>query len=159
MSYSSDRLLLSNQRERQVSRFRAWVTVGAPLAAILFQVYVPMFFQFLSFLELPLLVMIYFALMRRSQITGLLIGAVRGLGAGFAVQEPAGNVRHRLRRWWATSRPRSECGSTWKTRSCGHCSRTSFLSFISSFYWVMTRALLAQQVAFRSYSRRLWSGC
>ena len=56
--------------------FRAWVLVLVPLAAILFQVYVPLFFQFLGFLELPLLVTVYFALMRRSQITGLSVGAV-----------------------------------------------------------------------------------
>ena len=79
MSYSDDRILLSSQREGQVSRFRAWVMFLVPLAAILFQVYVPMFFQFLKFLEMPLMVVIYFALMRRSQISGLLIGALVGL--------------------------------------------------------------------------------
>jgi len=72
MSYSSGRILLSSQREGQVSRFRAWVMVVVPLAAILFQVYVPLFFQFLRFLEMPLLVVVYFALMRRNQIGGLL---------------------------------------------------------------------------------------
>ena len=51
MSYSPGRILLSSQREGQVSRFRAWVMVAVPLAAILFQVYVPLFFQFLKFLD------------------------------------------------------------------------------------------------------------
>lgn len=78
MGYSGGRLLLS-EREGQVSHFRAWVMVLVPLGAILFQVYVPLFFPFLQFLELPLLVVVYFALMRRNQISGLLFGALVGL--------------------------------------------------------------------------------
>ena len=35
MSYSNGRILLSSQREGQVSRFRAWVLFVIPLAAIL----------------------------------------------------------------------------------------------------------------------------
>ena len=76
MSYSGGRILLSSQRESQVSRFRPWIMVALPLAAILFQVYVPLFFPFLAFLETPLLVVVYFALMRRSQVAGLLAGAL-----------------------------------------------------------------------------------
>lgn len=79
MPYSNDRILLSSQSEGQVSRFRAWVMLAVPLVAILFQIYVPMFFQFLRFLEMFLLVVIYLALMRRSQISGLAIGALVGL--------------------------------------------------------------------------------
>ena len=80
MNYSDDsRILLSSQREGQVSRFRFWVMLAIPLAAILFQVYVPLFFQFLGYLEMPLLVVVYFALMRRSQVSGLMVGALVGL--------------------------------------------------------------------------------
>jgi len=79
MSYSEGRILLSSQREGQVSRFRAWVFMAVPLAAVLFQVYVPLFFGFLSFLDMPLLVVIYFALVRRSQVGGLFLGMVVGL--------------------------------------------------------------------------------
>jgi len=43
MRYSEDHVLHS-QRETQISRFRAWVLFLVPLAAILFQVYVPLFF-------------------------------------------------------------------------------------------------------------------
>jgi len=78
MTEYSDRFLIGSQRE-QVSRFRARVLLLVPLAAILFWVYVPRFFEFLGYLELPLLVTIYFALMRRSQIAGLFIGACIGL--------------------------------------------------------------------------------
>ena len=90
MTYSGERILLSSQREGQVSRFRTWVLLGVPLAAILFQVYVPLFFQFLGFLEMPLLVVLYFALMRRSQVSGLLVGAVVGLAQDSLSKNPLG---------------------------------------------------------------------
>ena len=90
MSYSSSRILLSSQREGQVSRFRPWVMVVVPLAAILFQVYIPLFFQFLKFLEMPLLVVVYFALMRRNQIGGLLTGALVGLAQDSLSKNPLG---------------------------------------------------------------------
>ena len=76
MDYSSGPMLLSNQRESQISRFRAWIVLALPLAAILFQLFVPRFFEFLGFIEMPLLVVIYFALVRRSQIAGLFTGAL-----------------------------------------------------------------------------------
>jgi len=78
MSESGVRIMVGNQLE-QVSRFRAPVLLAVPIAAILFQVYVPRFFEFLGYLELPLLVTIYFALMRRSQIGGIFIGLFIGL--------------------------------------------------------------------------------
>src|SRR6516165_12328154 len=90
MSYSDGRILLNSQRESQVSRFKVWVMLAVPLAAILFQVYVPLFFQFLGFLEMPLLVVVYFALMRRSQIHGLLVGALVGLAQDSLSKNPLG---------------------------------------------------------------------
>ena len=63
MSYTGGgRIVLNNQREAQISRFRTWVLLAVPLAAIFFQIYVPQFFHFLNFLEMPLLVVVYFAL-------------------------------------------------------------------------------------------------
>ena len=57
-----------------------WLTVIAvPLTAILFQVYVPRFLTYLSYLELPLLVVVYFSLSKRSPIAGLMYGAGVGL--------------------------------------------------------------------------------
>ena len=61
--------------------------LAIPLAALLFQISVPQFVcRFLGFLDLPLLVVIYFArlLSWRSQIpSGLGMGALVGAGAGF----------------------------------------------------------------------------
>jgi rod shape-determining protein MreD len=79
MSYSDSRILLNSQREGKVSRFRVWVLMAVPLAAVLFQMYVPLLFPFLSFLDMPLLVVVYFALVQRSQVGGLFLGAVIGL--------------------------------------------------------------------------------
>ena len=90
MSYPDGRILLNSQREGQVSRFRAWVLFAVPLAAILFQAYASRFFQFLGYLEVPMLVVVYFAIMRRGQIGGLLIGAVVGLAQDSLTTEPLG---------------------------------------------------------------------
>lgn len=54
-----------------------WIVV--PLVAILFQVYVPRFLSFLSYLELPLLVTVYFSVMRRQPPAGALTGCLIGL--------------------------------------------------------------------------------
>ena len=89
MTYSDDRILLSNQREGQASRFRAWVVALVALGAILFQVYVPRHVAFLGFLEMPLLITVYFALVRRNQISGLLVGAVVGLAQDSLSRTPA----------------------------------------------------------------------
>ena len=42
--------------KKGVSKYHIAAIIGIPLAAILFQVYVPRFFERLSYLELPLLV-------------------------------------------------------------------------------------------------------
>jgi rod shape-determining protein MreD len=66
-------------RKSRVSKFN-WISiVGIPLAAILFQVVVRNFIPKLSYLELPLLVTVYFSLARRSPVTGVLFGAGIGL--------------------------------------------------------------------------------
>jgi hypothetical protein len=80
MTYSGERILLSSQREGQVSRFRIWVFLAVPLVTILFQVYVPLFFPFLNFLEMPLLVVVYFtscAATRSAGHIGALVGPRR----------------------------------------------------------------------------------
>jgi rod shape-determining protein MreD len=60
-------------------RWRPLALVLLSLGAILFQVYVPIFFSYLSYLELPLLLTVHFALVRRSPVAGLLYGGVIGL--------------------------------------------------------------------------------
>ena len=147
MSYSDGRMLLSSQREGQISRFRAWVVFVVPLAAILFQVYVPLFFQFLGFLEMPLLVVVYFALMRRSQIGGLMVGAIVGLAQDSLSKNPLGmfGIVKTLVGYFAAS--------VGVRLDVDHFFLRLILTFFfyvfhQSFYWVMQRALLAQQPPF-----------
>jgi rod shape-determining protein MreD len=147
MSYSSGRILLSSQREGQVSRFRAWVVVVVPLAAILFQVYVPLFFKFLSFVEMPLLVVMYFALLRRSQISGLLLGAVVGLAQDSLSKNPLGvfGIVNTLVGYFAASvgmRIDVDQGVIRLLLSF------FFYLFHQLMYWVLARALLGQELAF-----------
>lgn len=147
MSYSSERILLNSQREGQVSRFRAWVLFAIPLAAILFQVYVPLFFQFLGFLEMPLLVVVYFALMRRSQIHGLLVGAAVGLAQDSLSKNPLGmyGIVNTLVGYFAASvglRIDVDHGVIRLMLAF------FFYLFHQFFYWVLSRALLGQQLAF-----------
>ena len=147
MSYSSGRILLSSQREGQVSRFRAWVVVVVPLAAILFQVYVPLFFSFLSFVEMPLLVVMYFALLRRSQISGLLLGAVVGLAQDSLSKNPLGvfGIVNTLVGYFAASvgmRIDVDQGVIRLLLSF------FFYLFHELMHWVLVRALLDQHLAF-----------
>ncbi len=81
MAYSNERILVDDARQVRRTRYPLWLFFAVPLAALLIQVYLPLFqtLKFVSKIELPLLVTIYFALMRRSQIRGLTIGMLLGL--------------------------------------------------------------------------------
>jgi rod shape-determining protein MreD len=64
----------------EVYRFSIPVTIGIPLLALFLQAFVPLRFpRFAVYLDLPLLVTIFFAMARRNAISGLLTGAVIGL--------------------------------------------------------------------------------
>jgi rod shape-determining protein MreD len=147
MTEYSDRFMVGSQRE-QVSRFRARVLLFVPLAAILFQVYVPRFFPFLGYLELPLLVTIYFALMRRSQIGGLFIGAFIGLAQdSLSIKQPLGmfGIVKTLVGYFAAS-----VGMRIDVEhSMIRLLLTFFFYFFHQFlYWVLMRGLLGKLVPF-----------
>ena len=63
----------------EVYRFSLPVTVGVPLLALFLQAFLPHRIPFFSYLDLPLLVTIFFGMARRNPISGLLTGAVIGL--------------------------------------------------------------------------------
>jgi len=148
MSYSSGRILLNSRGEGQVSRFRAWVILVVPLAAILFQVSVPLFFQFLKYLELPLLVVVYFALMRRNQMAGLLVGTAVGLAQDSLSTNPLGmyGIVYTLVGYFAASvgvRLDVDHGAIRLLLAY------FFYIFHELLYWVMERALQGRQPAFK----------
>ena len=74
----------------EVYRFSLPVAIGVPLLAIFFQAFVPVRFPFFSYFDLPLLVTIFFAVARRSQVTGLLTGGLIGLAQDSLTHHPIG---------------------------------------------------------------------
>lgn len=142
-----ERLLIGTPREGRIARMRRWILLLVAVLAVLFQVYVPLFFQALAYLELPLLVTLYFALLRRSPVGGALMGMAIGLAQDSLSHQPLGvfgivktlvgyfaasislrfDVEHVLLRWVLTY---------------------FFFFFHQFFYWVLVRALLAQPLAF-----------
>lgn len=146
MNESGDRILIGSQRE-QVSRFRARVLLFVPLAAILFQFFVPRFFDVFGYLELPLLVTIYFALMRRSQIGGLFIGMFIGLVQDSFSTKPLGmyGIVKTLVGYFAAS--------VGMRIDVEHSLIRLMLTFFFYFfhqvlYWVLSRGLLREQIPF-----------
>ena len=63
----------------EVHKFRGGAIVGATLLALMFQAFVPVYFEKASMLDMPLLITIYFGLSRRNPSTGLLLGMAIGL--------------------------------------------------------------------------------
>ena len=146
MTYSGERILMSSQREGQVSRFRGWVLVVVPLAAILFQVYVPLFYRPLGFLEMPLLAVVYFAIMRRSPISGLLLGALVGLVQDSLSKNPLGmfGIDKTLVGYFAAS-----VGMQFDVEHSLIRLLLCFLAYLfhQFVYWAMAHMMLSQQLA------------
>src|SRR5271166_2064049 len=75
----------------EVYRFSIPVTVGVPLGALFLQSFVPRVFPgFAVYLDLPLLVTIFFAMARRNPISGLFTGAAIGLAQDMLGPYPIG---------------------------------------------------------------------
>ena len=68
-----------SREQIEVYRFSLPATVGIPLLAVFLQAFVPLRFPSFSIFDLPLLVTIFFAVARRSQVAGLLTGGAIGL--------------------------------------------------------------------------------
>ena len=76
--------------EPEVLRLRPWVAFAVAVAALLLQAYLPLFSNYANFVDWPLLVTVYLALLRRNPITGLLIGLAIGLGQDSLSNGPIG---------------------------------------------------------------------
>jgi rod shape-determining protein MreD len=147
MTYSGGRLLLNSQRESQVSRFNVWVAILVPFFALLFQIYVPLFFRFLNFLEMPLLVVVYLSLMRRNPISGLFVGAAVGLAQDAWFHNPLGmlGITKTLVGYFAAS-----IGMKLDVDNVLMRFILAFFFYVfhQAFYWVMEHALLSRQSPF-----------
>jgi len=63
----------------EVHKFHTGVITGAVVLALVFQTFLIVHFPYSNAVELPLLITLYFALIRRSPSSGLLLGMVIGL--------------------------------------------------------------------------------
>jgi rod shape-determining protein MreD len=149
MEFSTERLLVNDPRQVRRTKYPVWVFFAAPLLALLIQVYLPLFqtLKFISKIDLPLLVTIYFSLMRRSQMRGLTIGVVLGLAQDSLLSQKIGmfGICKTLVGYLSAS-----IGMQFDVE---HSLVRLVLCFIfylfhQFLYWVLQRALLDQPVVF-----------
>ena len=80
----------TSNEQVEVYRFSVPAAILIPLIALFLQAFVPLRFHFFLILDLPLLVVIFFAVARRSPVTGLLTGAAIGLLQDSLTHHPIG---------------------------------------------------------------------
>ena len=148
MSEFGERLLSGTPKRRtRGEHLRSLVFLLVPFLAILFQVYVPRFFGFLAYLELPLLVTIYFALTRRQPISGVLFGAAVGIVQDSLSQQLIGmyGIVKTLVGYFAAS-----VSMRFDVENPVLIGILSFFFYFfhQFFYWVLDRALLGHMTVF-----------
>ena len=74
----------------EVYRFRFVTILVVAFLALVLQTYLPLHWRFVTLLDLPLLVVIYFALTHRNPVVALLVGAVIGMGQDSLTRGPIG---------------------------------------------------------------------
>ncbi len=137
----------SRPRRERASKLRPVSLIAIPLAAILFQVYVPRFLQYLGYLDLPLLVTVYFALMKRSTMPAVFFGAVVGLAQDSLSSQPLGMfgiVKTLVGYFAASVGMRFDVDNSLMRFLLGF----FFFFFHQFFYWVLAHALLDLNVNF-----------
>lgn len=80
----------TSRRELEQHTFPAAITLLVPLLAILLQAFIPKLFPRFSIVDLPLIVVLFFAVSRRSPIAGTLTGAIIGLLQDALTNQPIG---------------------------------------------------------------------
>jgi rod shape-determining protein MreD len=80
----------TSQDQVEVYKFSVPVAVLVPLTAIFLQAFLPLRLHFFAIFDLPLLVVIFFAVARRSQVAGLLTGAAIGVLQDALTHHPIG---------------------------------------------------------------------
>jgi rod shape-determining protein MreD len=146
MKEFSERLLDAPRRGTS-RRLRPLALIIIPLAAILFQVYIPRFFDKLLYLELPLLVTVHFALSGRHPIPSVFYGAAIGLAQDSLSHQPIGlyGIVKTLVGYFASSvNTRFDVENPFITFVLAF----FFYIFHQFFYWVLVRALLGQPIGF-----------
>lgn len=83
-------LLAASRRETEAPTLPFWVVLPVPVLAIALDSFLPVHFSPAAFLDLPLLVVIYFAIAKRSPVVGACSGAVIGILQDALTREPLG---------------------------------------------------------------------
>lgn len=131
------------RKKDRISKFNVAAIIGIPLAAVLFQFVVPRVISYLSFLELPLLVTVYFSMMRRSPMAGVLFGAGIGLAQDSVSRGYVGMygiVKTLVGYFAATVSQRFDVENAWARLILSF----FFYCFHQFFYWVLKRALIGE---------------
>lgn len=147
MTEYTEHIVLNTPRRDAADKFRYIWLVIVPLLAILSQVYIPRFLSFLSYLELPLLVTVHFALTRGSPIASLLYGMSIGLVQDSLSHQPIGMfgiVKTLVGYFAASVSLRFEVENPVVTFILSF----FFYFFHQFFYWVLSRALLGEAIIF-----------
>ncbi|MCC6588188.1 MAG: rod shape-determining protein MreD [Bryobacterales bacterium] len=143
MTGFSDHLLGARASRPRKYQLRPVALIVAPIVALILQLYIPVFVTQFAFLELPLLVTVYFALMRRDQVAGILIGCTIGIVQDALSHNPLGMfgiVKTLVGYFAAFMSQRLDVENPFiRFVLC------FFLFFFHQFfYWVLVRTLLAQ---------------
>jgi rod shape-determining protein MreD len=80
----------TSREQVEVYRFSPAAAILIPLVALFLQAFIPLHLHFFSIFDLPLLVVIFFAVARRSQVSGMLTGAAIGLLQDSLTHQPIG---------------------------------------------------------------------
>ena len=145
MNEYGDQLLKKPVREGWVSRFQVVALLAITLVAIVSKVYIPRLIPDTNFLEIPLLLTVYFGLMRRSQLSALFFGAVVGLVEDSLSHLPLGmyGISKTLVGYFAAS---VSLRFDVENIAVRFVLSFFFVVFHQFFFWIMQRALLAQLV-------------
>lgn len=84
------RLTYTSRRQLEEHTFHPAVVVLAPCAALFLQVFLPRLWPALALLDLPLIVVIFFGVARRSPVYGTIFGAAVGLLQDAFTGQPVG---------------------------------------------------------------------
>jgi rod shape-determining protein MreD len=149
MNETGDHLLQRPVRESWFSRFQVVALVLLTLISIIVKFYLPRLIPSTEWLELPLLLTVYFGLMRRSQIAALFFGAFVGLAEDSLspANLPIGmyGITKTLVGYFAASvSMRFDVENVFIRLVLSF----FFYCFHAFFYWIMRRALLGQIVPF-----------
>ncbi len=136
-------LLAASRRETEAPTLPFWLVLFAPILAIGLDSFVPVHFAPAGIVDLPLLLVIYFAIAKRSPVVGLCSGAVIGILQDAITREPLGvfGITKTVIGYVA-----GMLGNRIDTEN--HAARLLFtfaLSLLhSGLYWVLVERLLAQ---------------